>query len=146
MRITVHPLKGLLVRLLWLERKLHSRGKGERCSINSAVSISDVGVHWSEGKFGLVGGGGGRRKGEGGEGRGRERKEEEGGGRGRRPGRRMREEDGGGRRGKVRYTYCFVSIAIAMDTTIAMDIVITMDTTIAMDTAIAMDTTMDTQD
>ena len=127
-RITVDPLEGLLVSFLWLERKLHSRGKGERCSINSAVNISDVGMHWSEGKFGLVGGGGGGRKGEGGE---EERKRR---GRGRRPGRR------GGRRieeegeGKLGYTDCFVSIAIAMDTVIAMDTTIAMDITIDMDT------------
>ena len=102
MRITVDPLEGLLVSLLWLERKLHSRGKGERCSINSAVSISDVGVHWSEGKFGLVGGGGGGGRGREGKRRGRERKEEEGRER-RREGEKTRKKgEGGGWRRKER--------------------------------------------
>ena len=97
MRVTVDPRESLLVSLLWLERKLHSRGKGERCSINNAVSISDVWMHWSERKFGLVGGGGGGRKGGGREGEG-------GGGRGREGRRRMegKEGEGGGWRRKER--------------------------------------------
>ena len=53
MRLTVDPQEGLLVSLLRLERKLHSRGKGERCSINNAVSISNVWVHWFKREFGL---------------------------------------------------------------------------------------------